>query len=158
MSVLPIGTMCVWYQNADLNYRPIPGVVVGIENETLELELIASKSSTMTYKRNVHHVSHQAIEDSADIRRDYGAWDTIQSAEDRRVARIDEAAALKIRVDKNRQDANRELEKKSKHDLIVKMSAEKNMDAVEIAEKLGFPWNHQRVTAVLKKSGKQVAV
>lgn len=160
----PVGTTVLFYLQGDANVDPIVGLVqYANAGGALELATFPRFSSTVQIRRNVLHMDDSVLVEKPNLRKDYGAWDTIKGAEKRRKEQEDKAreVARKLEEAAKERDAKLQQATQEEIDAIVRLKREKNLGVQDIAEEMTkttkHNWSADRILAILRKQSQLVA-
>lgn len=145
---LAVGQTCVWYPHAESNQAPQAGIVTEIKQVGVYVMYIFPKGGgTPVQKTNVHRVGAEYLINNPNMRVMYGGWDTVESAEKRRVSEEDsrqkrsaEAAAESERYNRKEQESAR-----------VAVLSDRGFPPEEIAKKMGDDWTVEAVEEVIEQ-------
>ena len=159
----PIGSTLVYYLQGDTNSPPMPALVQDNAGGVLELATFPKYSETIKRRANVRHVGDPILQDRQNIRVQYGAWETIEEADGRRVENErKQREAVRLREEKRKaNDAQQRKESDGDTAEIIRLRQTQNLNATEIAEEMtkntNRNWSHQKVNAILRNHGQLVA-
>ena len=141
---LYVGATCVWYPHAQINQEPSVGIVIKVKRPgVLTLYKLPATGGIPTIIDNVHHVDSERVRENENIRLEYGGWDTLEAAENRRKALLAPPKEAILPVEQVTPELSDD-EKK-----ILSYYAE-GLTADEIASKMGRGWGPKKVGGILK--------
>lgn len=159
---LPIGANCVFYMGGDVDTKPIPAQVQDNNYQGhLDLATFPLYNLNVVNRKGVRHASDETNKDKPQLLRKYGCWETVEAADERRLAAEAKRKAGILAREERRQKRDQQVA--SQDEQVESMALElhdKNMKSVEIAEELSkrfkYTINFQKVNAILRKHSKVV--
>lgn len=147
-----VGDHVLFFEQADTLSEPKAALITGfVQPGVYDLLVFPPKSNGGIARRNVHHVDSDELANNPEVKRNFGGWDTIDSAK----SRLMDKRERELRVIEDRNERQRErrerLENPSDEEIeMILKCKEKNMAPQEIAEKMGAPWSADAVLALLR--------
>ena len=146
MNDLYVGAICVWYPHADLDQRPTVALITAIKQPgVLALYTFSLGGGMPRMRDNVHHVSSERLQENVNLRVEYGGWDTVEAAEERRQEEIERQKA------KFAPSPEPEVEAVDPDTAKVLSYFEEGMSVDKIADKMGRGWGEKKVSAIIKE-------
>tara|TARA_R110002051_G_scaffold25842_1_gene62749 strand:- start:233 stop:691 length:459 start_codon:yes stop_codon:yes gene_type:complete len=150
---LYVGANCVWYSHADVNHTPSVGIVTAIKQPgVLTLYLFPGSGGMPRMVDNCYHVDSERLQDNRNIRVEYGGWDTVEAAEERRQLLIN----LKKRPVEAAPPEPEEQADVEEHVRIMDLY-DNNVTLDEIAKQMGEGWGLKKVSKVIKEHAQATA-
>ena len=145
---LYLGAICAWYPHADTNQEPSVGVVMKIKKAgVFTLYKFPASGGIPTIIDNVHHVDSERVSENENIRLEYGGWDTLEAADQRRPSRVPspkQATVCTNPVEAIKPEISDD-EKK------ILSCYEQGLTVEEIAKQMGRGWGVKKVGSILRE-------
>ncbi|QDP52480.1 MAG: hypothetical protein Unbinned1606contig1000_39 [Prokaryotic dsDNA virus sp.] len=157
MPVLPLGSTVLWYPHGDISQEPHAAIVTEIMEKHVYVLYRFPKGGGMPRREtNVHHITDQELVDNQNVAVRYGAWDTIENGENRRVSAAKAAAAVHER--RAEEEAEREAsEKKMNPKERILILSERGYAPDQIADTIKGGYTEETVAAIIRDSSMQKA-
>ena len=157
MPVLPLGSTVLWYPHGDISQEPHAAIVTEImETHVYVLYRFPKGGGMPRRETNVHHITDQELVDNHNVAVRYGAWDTIENGESRRVAAS--KATAEVHERRAEEEAEREAseEKMNPKERILILS-ERGYAPDQIADTIKGGYTEETVAAIIRDSSMQKA-
>ena len=152
---LEVGTNCVYYSQANTSKEPEAAVVVGTNGAgVLYLTCFPRGGGISSLHRNVHQVDADILKEKTGMATNYGGWDTIANAAQRRKVDMDDAqdrADKMKKLDQDKRSKDESLAKDLRLEERVWKLYDKGLTHAEITSDMGPGWTVAKVRSILDK-------
>ena len=152
MPVLPLGSTALWYPHGDLSQEPHAAIVTEVMEKHVYVLYRFPKGGGMPKREtNVHHVTDPEIQDNQNVAVRYGAWDTVENGEGRRIAdnMADEYLhRRRAKEEKKREESEERLNPKER----IIILSERGYAPDQIANTIKGGYTEETVAAILRDS------
>ncbi len=145
---LAVGQNCVWYPHAEVNQNPQAAIVTEVKQPGVYVMYVFPKGGGMpVQKSNVHHIDADYLAENQQMRILYGGWDTVESAEMRRMNSTDERRQRAREAEVESKTASR----KEQESVRASVLFDRGFSTEEIAKKLGGDWTEESVSSAIEE-------
>ena len=157
MPVLPLGSTALWYPHGDISQEPHAAIVTEVmETHVYVLYRFPKGGGMPKRETNVHHLTDPELQENQNVAVRYGAWDTVENGEARRVAENtadEELHKQRAKEEKEREASEERLNPKER----ILILSERGYSSDQIADTIKGGYTEETVAAILRDSSMQKA-